>query len=169
MQSKTFLKAKEKIRPETRAFVSKNLAFVEQIYHILDEKKWTQKTLAQKLNKSESEISKWMGGLHNFTFKTVSKLETILGQEILVTPKSLAGRFNASIEAHARKIESDAVACFSADSSTIIYTGRISLKTDGRKALVQDEARMIFTTQATYVELKEQETTKTQQHEPSAA
>ena len=45
-----------------------------------------QKDLATKLGKSEAEISKWLTGMHNFTLKTISKLEAVLDDTILETP-----------------------------------------------------------------------------------
>jgi transcriptional regulator with XRE-family HTH domain len=86
MMSERFKLANERANPEHKAFVKKNLDVIEQVMHLLNQRNWTQKTLAQKLQKSESEISKWMSGLHNFTFQTIIKLEQVLGSPILVTP-----------------------------------------------------------------------------------
>lgn len=104
MQSQIFLKAREKANPENRIFVSKNLALIEQLHHVMDELGWSQKRLAQELSKSESEISKWLTGLHNFTFKSISKLEAVLGRELLVTPKAYQHRYIADLELHVRKV-----------------------------------------------------------------
>ncbi|GEM_PF-4974526 len=41
-----------------------------------------QKDLARLLVKGESEISKCMTGTHNFTIKTLSKIEAILGERL---------------------------------------------------------------------------------------
>ncbi len=88
MQSKRFLNAEEKVRPEAKRFIEKNLDLIEQINEILNLKGWSQKDFAQKLGKSESEISKWLSGLHNFTLQTISKIEAAFEQDIVVTPKS---------------------------------------------------------------------------------
>jgi antitoxin component HigA of HigAB toxin-antitoxin module len=74
-----------KIVPENRIFVKKNLAISNQIYALLDEKGWTQKELAIRLGKSESEVSKLLSGLHNFTLKSIAKLESELGSDIITT------------------------------------------------------------------------------------
>ena len=34
----------------------------------------------------ESEVSKWLSGLHNLTLKSITKMETILGNDIIITP-----------------------------------------------------------------------------------
>jgi transcriptional regulator with XRE-family HTH domain len=86
MNSERFKRANERANPNHKAFVSKNLDVIEQIIYIMQERGWTQKTLAEKLGKSESEISKWLSGLHNFTVQTIVKIEQVLENPILVTP-----------------------------------------------------------------------------------
>jgi len=59
------------------------------------EEGWTQKDLSKKLGKSESEISKWLSGLHNMTLKTVSKLEAVFNRDILITPIKAKQRYSS--------------------------------------------------------------------------
>jgi len=47
----------------------------------------TQKEFAKKIGKSESEVSAWMTGRHNFTLKTLSKISSVFGADIVVIPK----------------------------------------------------------------------------------
>lgn len=75
-----------KITDENRIFVRKNLAISEQVTCLLEEKGWTQKQLAQKLGKNESEVSKLLSGLHNLTLMSIAKLEAVLGSDIITTP-----------------------------------------------------------------------------------
>ena len=42
-----------------------------------------QKDLAKALGKNESEISKWLSGSHNFTLKTIARIEDVLGDKLL--------------------------------------------------------------------------------------
>ena len=51
-----------------------NLSFeiADRIDCILKRKGMTQKELAAKMGKRESEISKWLTGRHNFTTNTIS-------------------------------------------------------------------------------------------------
>lgn len=56
----------------------------ERIYEILKEKKMTQKEFAQLMHKSEPEISKWLTGGHNFTMKTICKIEAVLDEPIIM-------------------------------------------------------------------------------------
>lgn len=46
----------------------------------------SQRELAQKLGKKESEISKWLSGSHNFTLKTIAKIEEVFGKKIILVP-----------------------------------------------------------------------------------
>ena len=55
------------MKPEARASVALSFRIVDRIREILEEKGLKQKDLAERLGKSEAEISKWMRGTHNFT------------------------------------------------------------------------------------------------------
>lgn len=54
-----------------------------RLHDILDEKGMSQKDLAQLMDKKESEVSRWLKGMHNFTMKTVVKLEMALQKPII--------------------------------------------------------------------------------------
>ena len=63
-------------------------------YRIATKIKWIlkkdfieQKELARRLGKSEAEISKWLSGRHNFTIKSIEKIEIALKQTILYTQR----------------------------------------------------------------------------------
>ena len=75
-----------KILPENRIFVKKNLAISAQVEALLKERNWSQKDLAKKLGKTESEVSRMLSGLHNLTLKSIAKLEAVLENDIIVTP-----------------------------------------------------------------------------------
>jgi transcriptional regulator with XRE-family HTH domain len=64
--------------------VNLSMDILERIHELLDEKfDSKQKLLADKLNKSEAEISKWLSGVQNFTIKTLVKLEIAFGEPII--------------------------------------------------------------------------------------
>ena len=46
----------------------------------------TQKDLADKLNKKPSEINKWLKGEHNYTLKSIARLQVELGEAIIAVP-----------------------------------------------------------------------------------
>jgi len=84
-----------KIQPENRIFVQKNLEISEQIQTLLKAKGWSQKDLAIRLGKSESEVSKLLSGLHNLTLKSIVKLEVQLGHDIITTPLEATKKYSA--------------------------------------------------------------------------
>lgn len=71
--------------PEVKKLVKRSMAISKLISEILDRKGLNQKYLADGLGKKESEISKWLRGTHNFTFKTIGKIETVLGESLIYT------------------------------------------------------------------------------------
>ena len=71
---------------ETNHFVEHSLAIAHQIELILEQKGMLQKDLALAMGKTEAEISKWLCGFHNFTIKTISKIEAVLDSSIITTP-----------------------------------------------------------------------------------
>ena len=60
-----------RVPPEIKSMVRRAITISTLISEILDRKGLKQKYLAEKLNKKESEVSKWMQGTHNFTLKTI--------------------------------------------------------------------------------------------------
>jgi len=74
---------RKEIPKEIADFVNKSFDIVDRIHEILEAKGLEQKDLAKLLGKNESEISKWMTGTHNFTIKTITKIENVLDASIL--------------------------------------------------------------------------------------
>jgi len=95
-KTKVVERLKARILPENRIFVRKNLAISEQVAALLKEKNWSQKDLAIRLGKSESEVSKLLSGLHNLTLKSISKLEAELGSDIIVTPLEACKKYKTT-------------------------------------------------------------------------
>ena len=71
------------MNPEVRDSVALSFRIVDRIHDILVEKGLKQKDLAQRLGKSEAEISKWMRGTHNFTIDTLVSIEDALEAPIV--------------------------------------------------------------------------------------
>lgn len=85
--SKIFNKALKNVSLETKNFIDKSFEVVDYLHEVLNKQGKTQKDLAMLLNKKESEISKWMSGNHNFTLKSITKIESVLNEKVIVTPK----------------------------------------------------------------------------------
>jgi transcriptional regulator with XRE-family HTH domain len=74
---------------EIKLMIDHSFAIVDRIDEIMTKKGISQRQLAELLGKRESEVSKWMRGTHNFTIKTIAKLEAVLGEPIFqIAPKS---------------------------------------------------------------------------------
>ena len=75
------------IEPEMKAEVSMNVRIANRISDILNEKKMSQRELALRMNKRESEISRWLTGIHGFTTTTLAKIEMVLGEPVIQVTK----------------------------------------------------------------------------------
>lgn len=79
------LLAKAPAREDEKRFVDKSLQLAGLITGAMQRQGLTQKELADMLGKQESEISRWLTGLHNFTLKTLTRLEAVLGEDLVLT------------------------------------------------------------------------------------
>lgn len=43
----------------------------------------TQKEFAHMMGKTEAEVSRWLGGTHNFTLKTLAKISAVLDEDLI--------------------------------------------------------------------------------------
>ena len=77
-----------KVTPEVRRRVEISFMIADIIHELLQKRGLKQKDLAERMNKKESEISKWMRGTHNFTLETISQIEAVLGEPILMVAKA---------------------------------------------------------------------------------
>ena len=77
------------ITPEMKLQMEMSVAIANRIYEILEAKGMTQKELAQKLGKTETEVSRWLSGTHNLTLSTICKISAALGEEIVIVSKQV--------------------------------------------------------------------------------
>lgn len=82
-----FRECLSKVSDKTRAEFNLSFDIADRIDTILRRKGMTQKELAVKMGKRESEISKWLSGRHNFTTKTIASISIALGEPIIQTVK----------------------------------------------------------------------------------
>jgi transcriptional regulator with XRE-family HTH domain len=85
MRSKIAKKIQQETPDEIRIFVRQYTDIVVRINQLMEAKGYTQKLLAERMNKRPSEINKWLKGNHNLTLKTLAKLEAELGEPIILT------------------------------------------------------------------------------------
>ena len=87
IQTSLFRQCLAAIPEEQRVAFELSFGIAERISEILKSKGLTQKDFARLLGKRESEISKWMTGRHNFTTQTIARIETALGDKVLMVVK----------------------------------------------------------------------------------
>lgn len=88
MRSKVFQRILDKTPEYVTIFTRHYGDLVVRINNLLKEKGYSQKDLAEKLGKKPSEISKWLKGEHNFTLRSLAKLEAELGAPLFYVPKT---------------------------------------------------------------------------------
>lgn len=76
------------VSDEVKRFVDHSFEVVNKIHEILEKQGKTQRDLANLLGKNESEVSKWMQGTHNFTLKSIAKIESVLGEKLFEVLKA---------------------------------------------------------------------------------
>jgi len=85
-QSEILERMRKKTLPERREFVRMNLSIARQIGYLLKKQGLSQKQFAEKLGKNESEVSRYLSGIHNISLKTLAKIKVALDEEIITTP-----------------------------------------------------------------------------------
>jgi transcriptional regulator with XRE-family HTH domain len=84
MKANKFTERFKNINPDTKELVKKNLDILDRINFLLENKfDGKQRLLAEKMGKSEPEVSKMINGFQNFTIKTIQKLEKAFEAPIL--------------------------------------------------------------------------------------
>ncbi|MBL0745935.1 helix-turn-helix domain-containing protein [Chryseolinea lacunae] len=80
----------EEFRKSTPTHIKRLVDFSSDVAKRIDEillkQGKTRRQLANDLGKKESQISKWMTGTHNFTFRTIAKIEAVLGEKLIDLP-----------------------------------------------------------------------------------
>ena len=74
------------VSEKTRAEFDLSFEIADYIDAILKKKGLTQKELAKKMGKRESEVSRWLTGRHNFTTNTLADISLALGEPIIIVP-----------------------------------------------------------------------------------
>src|SRR4051794_15953482 len=79
-------KLRAKINPEDKVLMNESYALADRIFVLLKKHNITQRQIAEKLGKSESEVSKWLSGTHNFTSHTLIKIGLAIGERVYIIP-----------------------------------------------------------------------------------
>lgn len=87
MRSKVAQRILAETPEETKIFARLYADIVVRVNQLLKAKGFSQKDLANKLEKRPSEVNKWLIGEHNFTLRSLAKLEAELGEPIINVPQ----------------------------------------------------------------------------------
>lgn len=79
---------REATPPEIRRRVDLSVQIANRVYELLEKKNLSQKELARRLGKTETEVSRWLSGTHNLTLASIAKLSIALDDDIVVTTTS---------------------------------------------------------------------------------
>ena len=88
IQNPLFRECLAAIPEERKAEFDLSFAIATRIDEVLKRKAMTQRKLANRLGKRESEVSKWLIGRHNFTTNTIARISFALGAPIINVPSS---------------------------------------------------------------------------------
>lgn len=88
IQNALFRECLAAIPEERKAEFELSFVIAMRIDEVLKRKGMTQKELAQRLGKRESEVSKWLSGRHNFTTNTIARISLALGEPIINVERS---------------------------------------------------------------------------------
>ncbi len=77
---------REEIPPQMKAQMELSVSIANRIYMILEKKGLSQKAFARLLGKTETEVSRWLSGMHNLTIGTIARISTALGEDIIIIP-----------------------------------------------------------------------------------
>ena len=75
---------RQTISPDMKIQMELSVAIANRIYSILEQRGLSQKDFAQLMGKTETEVSRWLSGTHNLTISTISKITSVLREDIIV-------------------------------------------------------------------------------------
>lgn len=87
MRSKIAQRILDETPEDVKVFVRLYADITIRVHEIMKRKGINQKELAEAMDKKPSEINKWLKGEHNFTLRSLAKLQVELGEELIQVPK----------------------------------------------------------------------------------
>lgn len=78
-----FTDALKAIPEDIKKQVDWSMSVSDAIARTLSERGMSQKDFARLMGKTETEVSRWLGGTHNFTLSTLAKISVCLGIDLI--------------------------------------------------------------------------------------
>ena len=91
MKTNRILQAiREETSPEMKKQMELSVAIANRIYAILEQRGLSQKEFSRMLGKTETEVSRWLSGMHNLTIGSIAKIATVLDEDIISVPDAIS-------------------------------------------------------------------------------
>lgn len=87
---------RQTISPDMKIQMELSVAIANRIYSILEQRGLSQKDFAQLMGKTETEVSRWLSGTHNLTISTISKITSVLGENIIIPAPSMVSGYHCN-------------------------------------------------------------------------
>lgn len=104
---------------EEQAQIDDSFALADRIVYLLKKHEITQRQLAERLGKRESEVSKWLSGSHNFTQSTLTKISCAIGESIYVLPNINLQIVESEITEHLKNVIKATITRLYKESTTL--------------------------------------------------
>jgi plasmid maintenance system antidote protein VapI len=78
-----FTDALKAIPEDIKKQVDWSMSVSDAIARTLSERGMSQKEFARLMGKTETEVSRWLAGRHNFTIATLAKISVALGTDLV--------------------------------------------------------------------------------------
>lgn len=82
-KSSLFQESLAQVPNDVKIELDLSFAIADKIDAALRKQHLSQKQFAQKMGKTDAEVSRWLGGTHNFTLRTIAKISDALGISLL--------------------------------------------------------------------------------------
>lgn len=82
-QNELFRRCLAKIPEDVSKEVEMSFGIADRITELLKERGLSQKEFAKRMGKTETEVSRCVSGTHNFTLRTIAKISSVLGDELI--------------------------------------------------------------------------------------
>lgn len=122
---------------DSKNFIDNSMGISHYVYTVIESINMSQKQLADKLEKNESELSKWLSGMHNLTLRSISKIETVLDIDIINPILKAPFRMKAEEEKYVERYGyalGNYVSSVEKASVTVAGLSEFGFKTDAKAA-----------------------------------
>lgn len=82
-QTNLYMESVGNLPPEMKKSAQLSFDIADSIYSAIKGQGMTQKEFARRMGKTEAEVSVWLSGQHNFSIRTLARISTVLGIDVI--------------------------------------------------------------------------------------